>query len=131
MLFSFSTGLNLLLSTKVLLELTLTFICLIKSLLINKSEPDLGLASNPTSISLYVNPLNVKSNNTVGLVSDGSSPSAFALYTSLVPCLGLEKVLPLYFHLIVDLLSSNISSACKAQAFEPLPVSNFALTLPT
>jgi hypothetical protein len=37
----------------------------------------------------------------------------------------------LYFHLIIFLLSSNISSACKAQAFVPLPVSNFALTFPT
>jgi len=27
--------------------------------------------------------------------------------------------------------SSIISSACKAQAFDPFPVSNFALTLPT
>ena len=85
---SFSIGLNRLLNTKVLLGLTATFICRIKSLLTNKSEPDLGLLSNPTSISGYVNPLNVSAIFTVGLISDGSLV-AFDLKTLLVPNLGL------------------------------------------
>ena len=84
-----STGFSLLLNTNVLLGLTLIFICLINSRFTNKSECALGLLSKPTSTSLYVKPLNVISIRIVGLVSDGSCPSAFALKILDVPNLGL------------------------------------------